>query len=67
MLAYNTSPSLSRGAASYSDPQDSPSSARDTMAYERPRVRAEGPGGPDVKQGARIACLDCRSAKVRIA
>lgn len=37
------------------------------MAYERPRVRAEGPGGPDVKQGARIACLDCRSAKVRIA
>ncbi|CEH18103.1 hypothetical protein CBOM_04528 [Ceraceosorus bombacis] len=24
-------------------------------AWERPRVRAEGPGGPEVKQGARIA------------
>ncbi|PWN34359.1 uncharacterized protein FA14DRAFT_161780 [Meira miltonrushii] len=35
------------------------------MPFERPRVRAEGPGGPDVKQGAKIACLDCRSAKIR--
>lgn len=35
------------------------------MQFERPRVRAEGPGGPDVKQGAKIACLDCRSAKIR--
>lgn len=23
--------------------------------FERPRVRTDGPGGPDVKQGARIA------------
>lgn len=28
-------------------------------------VRAEGPGGSDVKRGARIACLECRSAKIR--
>jgi hypothetical protein len=32
---------------------------------DRPRVRAEGPGGQDLKRGARIACLECRSAKIR--
>ncbi|CAO1615893.1 unnamed protein product [Parajaminaea phylloscopi] len=32
---------------------------------EKPRIRAEGPGGADVKRGARIACLECRAAKIR--
>ncbi|CAO1631989.1 unnamed protein product [Sympodiomycopsis kandeliae] len=39
--------------------------ATNPASGDRPRVRAEGPGGADIKRGARIACLECRSAKIR--
>ena len=32
---------------------------------EKPRVFVDGPGGADTKQGAKIACLECRSAKIK--
>ncbi|TKY85966.1 hypothetical protein EX895_004791 [Sporisorium graminicola] len=32
---------------------------------EKPRVLVDGPGGADTKQGAKIACLECRSAKIK--
>ncbi|GAK65109.1 uncharacterized protein PAN0_007d3326 [Moesziomyces antarcticus] len=32
---------------------------------DKPRVLVDGPGGADTKQGAKIACLECRSAKIK--
>ncbi|KAN0065562.1 hypothetical protein ACQY0O_001402 [Thecaphora frezii] len=32
---------------------------------EKTRVLVSGPGGADTKQGAKIACLECRSAKIK--
>ncbi|CDR99063.1 hypothetical protein [Sporisorium scitamineum] len=37
----------------------------DTDQDEKPRVFVDGPGGADTKQGAKIACLECRSAKIK--
>nr|QBH67527.1 hypothetical protein UEMT_1993 [Ustilago esculenta] len=45
---------------------DSPSSpAGDVEHDDKPRVFVDGPGGADTKQGAKIACLECRSAKIK--
>ncbi|KAJ1019946.1 hypothetical protein NDA16_004227 [Ustilago loliicola] len=32
---------------------------------DKPHVLVDGPGGADTKQGAKIACLECRSAKIK--
>ncbi|SPO32414.1 uncharacterized protein UTRI_02971 [Ustilago trichophora] len=45
---------------------DSPASPAGDMEHEdKPRVFVDGPGGADTKQGAKIACLECRSAKIK--
>ncbi|SNX82137.1 uncharacterized protein MEPE_00843 [Melanopsichium pennsylvanicum] len=45
---------------------DSPASpAGDLDQDDKPRVFVDGPGGADTKQGAKIACLECRSAKIK--
>ena len=41
------------------------SQAGDVDHDDKPRVFVDGPGGADTKQGAKIACLECRSAKIK--
>lgn len=55
----NANDSLRDGDVDGDDAQDG------ATGGDRPRVRAEGPGGAEIKRGARIACLECRSAKIR--
>lgn len=57
------SPESEEDSFNFGEGSESPS--RGGVAGDRPRVRAEGPGGQDLKRGARIACLECRSAKIR--
>ncbi|CBQ71206.1 conserved hypothetical protein [Sporisorium reilianum SRZ2] len=45
---------------------ESPASMPGDMDHDdKPRVFVDGPGGADTKQGAKIACLECRSAKIK--
>ncbi|SOV08022.1 uncharacterized protein UDID_04000 [Ustilago sp. UG-2017a] len=45
---------------------ESPASPAGDLDYDgKPRVLVDGPGGADTKQGAKIACLECRSAKIK--
>lgn len=45
---------------------ESPASPAGELDHdEKPRVLVDGPGGADTKQGAKIACLECRSAKIK--
>lgn len=57
------SPESEEDSFNFGEGSESPSQGG--VAGDRPRVRAEGPGGQDLKRGARIACLECRSAKIR--
>lgn len=41
------------------------SQGADPEQDEKPRVFVDGPGGAETKQGAKIACLECRSAKIK--
>ncbi|KAJ9478873.1 Zn(2)-C6 fungal-type domain-containing protein [Pseudozyma hubeiensis] len=48
-----------------SSPESTQSPSADMDQDDKPRVLVDGPGGAETKQGAKIACLECRSAKIK--
>ncbi|EPQ30635.1 uncharacterized protein PFL1_01536 [Pseudozyma flocculosa PF-1] len=58
----NTPRSFAGAAAAATEQPDTPGTP---SGGAKARVFVSGPGGADTKQGAKIACLECRSAKIK--